>query len=159
VWSGLSKMTFMHLHGSLGSLPEQVSNVAGMQGSAIPFGASDDSDPDVAYRSIALQHAEQNVRIVHDAQNIDNFASAGELLKGAQQIVFLGFAFGKENVERLRLLDNVAPNKDLFCTTYGMTQAEIQDRVDPSFPHRLAGSYAFGLRSKDLLRERISIFR
>jgi hypothetical protein len=161
-WRGIRNISFLHLYGSLGLLPEQGSDstIASERVWTTPFGASD-NDPNsaVAFRSTALQSAENSIQIVHDSQNETSFQSAEKILKAAEQVVFLGFAFGRENVSRLKLLQSVSPSIPLYCTTYGMTQAEVFDRVETAFHDRTRSSYTYNMKSTSMLRERVQIFR
>ena len=126
-WAALSQM-FVHLYGSLGELPEQVAAGAG---NGIPIGA-----PETNYTytlGLALAAAENMITIVHDAeQPPQSFATALQRFQSAQQCLFLGFGFGKKNVERLQTVR--IPNEAMVsCTTYGMTSAEIQHSIYPAF--------------------------
>jgi hypothetical protein len=167
-WKVISKFGFFHMYGSLGHLPEQVSTNT----NGIPFGAPETED--TTYRGLALQRAENVIQIVHDTA--DNSAVALQEIHSAatQQICFFGFAFGKVNVDRLQT-KQILPSVPIYCTTYGMTAAEVTDFVNPAFPNHgywsPNGTYVNPKAPngasvtkadetiKEFLRQRISVFR
>lgn len=169
-WQAISNFGFIHVYGSLGSLPEQLS--PGYVG--IPFGAPETED--TTFRGLALQNAETAIQIVHDAASSSAISQAHAVLHttATQQIFFLGFAFGKVNVDRLQTIQ-IPPSTAIYCTTYGMTSAEIADCVTPAFPHHgywtdsgsivnpKAPNGAFVTKAdmtiKQFLRLRIQVFR
>ncbi|HEY4212199.1 MAG TPA: hypothetical protein VGM84_12005 [Steroidobacteraceae bacterium] len=158
-WAKIATM-FIHLYGSLGDLPEQVPE--GQETHAVPLGAPDTDD--VYTLGLALPKAENSIRIVYDSeQPPDSFTDAWKRFQTSQQVLFLGFGFGKKNVARLRT--NAIPNSvTIDCTTYEMTKAEVLDLVLSSFPGRDLGA----VRRRDkpdttsvriFLRERVDWFR
>jgi hypothetical protein len=76
--------------------------------------------------------------------------------------LFFGFAFGRENVDRLQTRQ-IPQHIPIFCTTYGMTTGEVVDAVDSAFPQYAAARGATidkqDTTIKRFLRERISLFR
>jgi hypothetical protein len=157
VWNTIKQFQFIHVYGSLGYLPGTV----GTENDAIPFGAAE--SPDVSYKGLALGRAESLINIVHDDHSEQQFAGAHQLLHtgDTKQIFFFGFAFGKENVDRLQTRQ-IPASTSVFCTTYKMTSAEIEDSVKPAFTsHPLnTGVLVFEDASiKEFLRNRIWVFR
>jgi hypothetical protein len=132
-------------------------------GSGIPLGARETDD---AYNlGLALSSAENMITIIHDAeQPPQSFATALQRFQSAQQCLFLGFGFGKKNVERLQMMR--IPNEAIVsCTTYGMTPAEIQDAIYSAFPGRnlqnlhrqIIGGTTENRSIKQFLREQIRV--
>jgi hypothetical protein len=143
-WVPISSM-FIHLYGSLGDLPEQLSGGSNA-GRIVPFGAPEPED--TYHLGLALSVAENLLTIVHDAaQPPATFNEALKRFQTAQQILFLGFGFGKKNIERLGTAA-IPKSTNVDCTTYGMTPEEVLDSVVPAFPNhelsnlRRAGSTA-----------------
>jgi hypothetical protein len=157
VWNAIKGFQFIHVYGSLGCLPETM----GPENAAIPF-AAPESDS-VTYRGLALGRAENLIRIVHDIHGDQQFAGARQLLHSAdtRQIFFFGFAFARENVDRLQTRQ-IPAGTPVYCTTYKMTSAEFADSVIPAFPNH--PSHGMGLITgdmtiKDFLRNRVNVFR
>jgi len=158
-WAAIRHM-FTHLYGSLGELPEQVAAGAG---NGIPLGAPETEDTYTL--GLALAAAENMIMIVHDAeQPPQSFATALQRFQTAQQCLFLGFGFGKKNVERLQTV-RIPDETAVFCTTYDMTSAEIQHAIYPAFKSQhLSGlQWQFAQRPSDnrsikqFLRDQIGV--
>jgi hypothetical protein len=149
------KSKFVHLYGSLGDLPEQTDN------GGIPLGAPETDDTYTL--GLALPIAENAIRIVHETdQPPESFVESGRRFQTAQQVLFLGFGFGKKNIERLRT-DQIPSEVIVDCTTYDMTIAEVLDMVAPAFPNRSLNRLqrqGTDQRSiRDFLRDHIRLFR
>jgi hypothetical protein len=83
----------VHLYGSLG---------AGLVGFAKERGYRP------GFRTDWVEDAAQRIKILHEAEpNTPEFEQAHHLLKGATEIIFLGFGFHQRNVERLKLEENI----------------------------------------------------
>jgi hypothetical protein len=151
-WDTLRQIRFLHLHGSLGPLPAQ----PGASCESVPFGPENRSG--VNRVGPALKVAEKTVKIIHDADPKDPvFAEAQSLFHTADRILFFGFGFGKTNVARLGTA-NIHPAKEIYCTTFDMTNAEIAGRIDPAFSgHAEHGKtiYKDNAQIRQFLRERI----
>jgi len=106
----------IHLHGKLGGLPE-----LDREGRHY----SDETDPSL------LQLAMSGIRIVSEPIEKDpgDFALAHSVLKEAETVIFLGFGYLPENVERLHLDENHNPRTRLYGTGVGLTQAERESVV------------------------------
>jgi len=159
-WDAVKQM-FVHLYGSLGRLPDQAPQGLN-DGTIVPLGAAE--SPGVYTLGVALPIAENAIRIVHDAAPLPpEFDEAMRRFQTAEQVLFLGFGFGRQNVERLRT-GQIPASALVACTTFNMTPAEVTDMVIPAFPNhplsdlRRAGTT--GVSSIRLfLRERISWLR
>jgi hypothetical protein len=107
----LRKIPIMHLHGRLGYLPWQ------SETDARPYNTELDKD--------SLGVAVRGIKIVHEdlsAGRNEDFELAKRLLREAERIYFLGFGYGRTNMDRLSL-------KQLSCpalgTGFGLTASEI----------------------------------
>jgi hypothetical protein len=153
---------FIHLYGSLGALPDQMPPSAAL-GEVVPLGAP--ASTEVYTLGLVLPRAENEMKIVHDtAQPPASFVEAGKRFKSAEQTFFLGFGFGKKNVERLQT-KAIPPPVPIHCTTFDMTAAEYHDAVIPAFVNsdhigELRRQNSTGTKSIRLfLRERVGLFR
>jgi hypothetical protein len=154
VWDAVRQFGCVHLHGSLGELPEQVS--PGTNQKFVRFGA-----PPSEELRLVLQIADQSMHIVHDAdKRTAQFDEAKQLLRAAEQIFFLGFGFGKINAGRLEL-GSIHTAIPIFCTTYDMTSAEVSDSVRGAFPQHGGAPQlqTEGTSIRQFLRDRVSQFR
>ena len=150
---------FVHFYGTLGALPEQAA-----EGSAdvVPLGAPETADTYTL--GLALPVAETAIRIVHESESLPpSFAESLQRFQSAQQVFFLGFGFGRKNVQRLQ---TNRIDKDVYvnCTTYDMTAAELHDAVYPAFPNHELREIKRGDPSDKrpirlFLREHILLFR
>jgi hypothetical protein len=132
-WEALEGMGFFHVHGSLGALPAQRAPQDSRPDTVVPLGAPETDDTYTL--GLALQSAENSIRIVHDADPVGPaYEAARTALVAAAQVFFLGFGFGKQNVARLQT-SNIQPVIPVYCTAYGMTDAEIRTFVRPAFPN------------------------
>jgi hypothetical protein len=157
VWNAIKQFQFIHVYGSLGCLPE----TTGPENEAIPFAALESDS--VSYKGLALGRAENLLRIVHDAHSDQQFAAAHQLLHTShtKQIFFFGFAFGRENVDRLQIRQ-IPASTDVYCTTYKMTSAEVADSVTPVFRSEPLGAGVLAHEDSTItvfLRNRVQVFR
>ena len=111
----------IHLHGSLGHL------------SAVPWAATTIGESfDETLSSVFAKSAE-SIKIVHEPKpGAEEFTRARYLLTQAKRIFFLGFAFGRTNVDRL---DFNYINKDagIKFSRYGMTDSEAALYIQQPF--------------------------
>lgn len=159
-WEALRGMGFLHVHGSLGALPAQEPENTGPS-TVVPFGAPQEEGDDTVYMlGLALPLAESSIRIVHDANVGPAFEAARAALINAEQVIFLGFGFGRPNVARLQTSSIPQPTP-IYCTAYGMTPAEIIDSVYAAFPQhgRFVQQQVEAAPIRRFLRERILILR
>jgi len=92
----LRKIPIIHLYGTLGT--------------KLTWGGPERGyDPNLKGNWIAA--AAKSIKIVHQAKpTTDEFQRAHNLLRGASEIIFLGFGFHRINVERLSLEENIEFN-------------------------------------------------
>ena len=103
-----SKVPVIHVHGELGGRRYKP---------AIPA-AGEPMDGAVVYQSAG------SIRVVHESvQDDPEFAEARRLLQQAEVVCILGFAYHRQNVERLRL-HQLDPRLTLFGTALSLGTAE-----------------------------------
>jgi hypothetical protein len=132
-WDKISEWNnIIHIYGSLGKF-----SVSSLEVSSEPNNPMRFKEP---ADSIKLMYDDRD-----EEKTIDN---AKKTLKNSQTVVFLGFAFDSDNIERLEL-NNVCSNKSILAaTTYGLTDMEwlrIQRSMGP------AGFTVTGTRLDDCL--------
>lgn len=117
--TALSRIPVIHLHGSLGSLSDG--------NDWVPFGGHEEllEDDLPTERSNWIRNATRHIKIVHQVDG-DNpeFYKARNILRAAELVVFLGFGFGKANVERLGF-DNVLTTA-VVASHFGLTESEYE---------------------------------
>jgi hypothetical protein len=154
VWQHLGAIPIIHVHGSLGLLPEQR---AAHGVPPIPFGAPE--NPEYAHKSMAVGAAVQGTKIVHEvADNEQSFMTARHFLQQADQVVFLGFSFGADNVRHLGTHDAIPRAAHVYCTTYKMTAAEVRVDVIPVFDRPTVFQHD-DMPARQFLREHIDVLR
>ncbi len=104
----MNQIPILHIYGSLGPLPWQ--SVTGIVG----YGAQGYAEILIASKSIKVLHE----GTAHEVN--DNFRKAQEWMRWANRIVFLGFGFHPDNVERLGLRDVLKGNKRITATCKGL---------------------------------------
>lgn len=116
-----AKRPVIHLHGSVGPLR------------LVPFGAVQGNQVvDDAIASM-VERASGDIKIVHQADGAtDEFHRARAALNEAERIVFLGFSFGRANVDRLDF-GCIARSAGSFSSRYGMTNAEVKVQIAEPF--------------------------
>jgi len=115
----LSSIPVVHVHGSLGPLP----------------GYGDDARAfEKALTSDGLLAAAKNIRIVSETvPHGGEFEQAHTLLSSAEIVLFFGFGFHRQNVERLLLSEVLSPKCRVTGTVYGFTQSEFDQNIKPLF--------------------------
>ena len=157
-WCALKNVHFLHVHGSLGNLPEQLPPTSAL-GSSVPFAAVDTLG--IYTLGYALALAENTIKIVHDAQSTSSeFANVHKIFMSHDQILFIGFGFGKKNMERLAV-QNIPRSAKVFCTALGMTSSEISSYIGGAFPNHpysvLAPANIDAVTITQFLRDRVPI--
>jgi hypothetical protein len=142
----------IHLHGSVGELDDRLTT-------SVPFGARMHGEiHDIAIANV-LRRAADSIKVVHQADgNSSDFAAARRLLDSAANVVFLGFGFGRTNVDRLDLT-HLVHCTNIICSTYGLTAAEIELHIRQPFLHSLKKQPFYGEKSQnslEMLREKIN---
>ena len=154
VWQSLRDMPIIHVHGSLGLLPEQR---AAHEVTPIPYGAP--VNPEYAHKSMAVRGAIDGTKIVHEvSENEQSFMTARHFLQLAEQVVFLGFSFGADNIRHLGMYDAIPETAHVYSTTYKMTAAEVRADAVPAFKRTIDFQHA-DLPARQFLREHIEVLR
>jgi hypothetical protein len=158
--AAIKQLQFLHIYGSLGPLPWQSAT------DAIPYRTHDDN-----YGAVLT--AAKNIKVLHQGAEDTverNFATAQDWLAWADRIIFLGFGFHKDNVERLALanvltkkqkisgtcylLNYTDRNRVEYCTSWARRLEHVVDQkqVRPaiSFPDKQAKCYDFLYEYADL---------
>ena len=154
VWQHLDAVPIIHVHGSLGLLPEQRLD---HEARPIPFGAPE--NPGYADKSIAVVGAVKGTKIVHEVSpNEQSFMMARHFMQHADQVLFLGFSFGSDNVRHLGTRDAIPETAQVYCTTYKMTAAEVRADVNPAFKPTVPLQCG-DTTARQFLREHIEVLR
>jgi hypothetical protein len=138
-WTQLKRLKFIHLYGSLGPI-DPVDETK----SVLEFGLGKTKLDGSITATIAPQIAD-SIKIIHDSvAGSEEFAQASAAIAKADQLVFLGFGFGKDNVQRLNIASTAPRTASYYCSTYGMLPAEIRRKVFEFIPdnadcHRVTG--------------------
>ena len=104
----MNGMPVVHIYGSLGFLPWQSDTAV------VAFGAQ-------GYGEILT--ATETIKILHEGTRDDvqgNLERAKEWLNWADRVVFLGFGFHEDNVERLGLGTTLRKNQQIYGTCHGL---------------------------------------
>lgn len=110
-WEQIQHIPIVHLYGALGA-----HSPGGQVGR--PY--------DTSITALAVQHCVDSLKIVHENVSDDKeFIRAYSILGETQRVVFLGFAFHRANVDRLRL-HTVSSNVEFYASSFGMTHLERQ---------------------------------
>jgi hypothetical protein len=128
----------VHLHGSLGVASDEI------------FFAPDRAQ----YKELAaLRHIAAGIRIVHEEQLSEEYATAHAWLKEATVICFLGFGYHPTNLKRLDVLEQIHGRPGVFVggSAYGMGHAEVT-RAEAALKLG-SGILKGGVHALDYLRE------
>lgn len=145
VLSVLKDIPIIHVYGKLGELPGQGDSQRSYNTSATPE---------------AIEIAMKGIRIVSEnADHSAQFSNAHELISVADEIVFLGFGYHRENVERLELEKHLPAPARVIGTVVGFTQSEFYENVKPQF-RSLAGNHLIDNNQNVLqfLRDNLALF-
>jgi len=116
----------IHLHGQLGLLPELSETEQG----TVPFGGSGLTEP----TPIDCDFATRAIKIVHEPKPTDDaFMRARDAIGSAKRIIFLGFAYAKNNVDRLLLKTCLSQQAEVFLCVTGFTEAQQNMIIRPLF--------------------------
>lgn len=95
----------------------------------VPFGAAHAGENIDSAIANLIERAANGIKIVHQADGTtDEFSRARAALHGAERVVFLGFSFGRANVDRLDF-NCIGPGALPVCSRYGMTTAEVAVQI------------------------------
>jgi len=149
--AAIKQFRFLHIYGSLGPLPWQSAT------GAVDYGAQ-------GYGEILA--AAKGIRVLHQGTQDtvqQNLKQAQEWLKWADRVLFLGFGFHKDNVERIALagtlrskqkisgtccgLDYTNRNRVEYCTEWAVSPEQSRGGVPVKcairFPDKDAKCYKF----------------
>jgi hypothetical protein len=117
----------IHLHGQLGLLPELYApNTRGK----VAYGGASGSGPTES----DCVTATQAIRIVHEPTPQDEaFLRARDAIGSAKRVIFLGFGYAKNNVDRLLLKDCLSKQAEVFLCVTGFTEAQQNMIIRPLF--------------------------
>lgn len=108
----LSKIKFVHLHGSLGALPWQSEKSR----------EYDNQNSD----EVAINNAAKEIMIIHEGdESSKEYLEARWLVQHSERVIFLGFGFNENNIARLHVPKG---RVGLFASAYGLTQ-QIMDEL------------------------------
>lgn len=107
---------FIHLHGQLGCLSEFPE--PGM--AVVPYGGTPEGITNADVHSAA-----RAIRIVHQPVPTDPpFVFARDAISASRRVLFLGFGYGKQNVERLDLKACMQPDTRVYMCVCGLTASQ-----------------------------------
>jgi hypothetical protein len=109
----MDRIPIIHLHGQLGNLGDN------------PYGRF---LPGYAKYVEILQRAKDGIKIIHEIDNADNdpeFIKARAALNEAQDIVFLGFGYGAENLKRLKIKQH--SDATIGGTAFGLSEPKLAE--------------------------------
>ena len=115
----LNSIPIIHVHGELGKLKEMDSHGRNYH----PVASSEE-----------ITIAMNGIGVVSEDKDFDSaYLRAHEVLKSAENIIFLGFGYHPKNVERLQLVSNIKRTSRVIGTIIGMTNEEVRLKVSPLF--------------------------
>jgi hypothetical protein len=143
VASVINNLKIIHLHGQLGYLPwqnaEETKKRAFGQGGKVYNELIDD-----------INIGASEIKIIHEANPDSNeFIEAREILNKANSILFLGFGYAPQNIERLHLS---IQHRNVQGTCLGLKDAEIQGIKRKYFENRASCKLFSIYNCLDLLR-------
>jgi hypothetical protein len=117
----------IHLHGQLGLFPEL--NAPPEHGE-VPYGGGGISGPTES----DCDFATRAIKIVHEPNPTDDaFMRARDAIGSAKRIIFLGFGYAKNNVDRLLLNTCLDTSAEVFLCATGFTEAQQNALIRPLF--------------------------
>lgn len=117
----------LHLHGQLGYL----SGFPVPHDSIVHYGSSPD---EAAPTDSDCLNAARQIRIVHEPNPQEEaFVRARGALASAERIIFLGFGYAPQNVERLQLTTCVNRHAEIFLCVTGFTGEQQMAMIRPYF--------------------------
>jgi virulence-associated protein VapD len=109
----IKKFPILHVHGCLGDIFSKANLHTN-------YGV-------VLNDATQLKEVSASIKIVHDKiDEAEMFKSAREYIEAATYVYFLGFGYGTENVERLKLKKSLSFPSIKKGTAYGLTDHEIR---------------------------------
>ncbi len=113
----------IHLHGAVGAFLKGAPDY-------VPFGAAEWEGADwVEHIPRYLEKAANSIKVVHQAaSDSEQYSAARMTFKEAANAFFMGFSFGRVNVDRLEL-GNLGGVRAIACSRYQMTDAECELQI------------------------------
>lgn len=108
----MQKLKILHPYGSVGRLPWQEQNPL----TQVPFGAE---------RGNLLQLSEQIKTFNERTHEADKIQEIRSVVRDAEIMVFLGFAFHRQNLELIRP-DHACNAKRIYATAYGISKSDCE---------------------------------
>lgn len=134
----------IHLHGRLGILPSFTDSPE----LTVPFGGGPEQVTDHECLTAA-----QAIKIVHEPTPQDEaFIRARDALSAADRVMFLGFGYAHQNMERLQLQTCMHKNADIYVGLTGFSPQQQLALVRPFFNPWLGDSVRWGREDEDIVR-------
>jgi hypothetical protein len=125
----------IHLHGSAGELH-------GTRGFQVPWAAGAGNGASHAHVEHCLSLAANSILIVHElAFDAEAFQRARAVLSQADRVFFLGFGFGRTNVDRLDF-SNIKRSAVIRFTRWGLTDQEMGLYIHQPLKKASIGNYS-----------------
>jgi hypothetical protein len=114
----------VHLHGQLGLYPWETASLS--PDSRVWVAGHRKFEVDLS--SMAISTAADAIRVVHEGSDTDDvFSEAHALLEAADEVVFMGFSYGRDNMRRLAGVDGQRlAGKTVRGSAIGMEEREQQ---------------------------------
>jgi hypothetical protein len=117
----------IHLHGQLGLLPSGIVQ----RELIVPFGGRDEEDGPTHDDCLV---AARCIQVVHEpVPTASQFVQARRALQAAERVIFLGFGYAPNNMERLQLDRSVSPTAQIFLCVTGFSPQQIGTHIQPHF--------------------------
>ena len=116
----LNLLPVIHVHGCLGRLRWQEGN-----DEPIDYGAYKSSGGRA--RRFVISKMARGIEIIHGAgETSDKLKLARQALREAKRVYFIGFGYGRNNVERLKLDDVTAPHQTISGSRFLIRDADLR---------------------------------
>ena len=90
-----------------------------------------DLDTRIGYKqythSTSIERMVENLRIIYEEEENPALDEAKNLIGEAKRVFFLGFGYAKENLDILGIPDVLGEKSNIYGTTLGLTDREVQD--------------------------------
>ena len=119
----LSNVAIVHIHGKLGEPIYSAEGVGGRK--YVPIDSKDD-----------LNTAVSGIMLISEAQQKNVlYEEAHKLIENGDSIVFLGFGYHQDNMDRLEVGARSKQNANIYSTTFGLTDSQehfyIRKKLSP----------------------------
>ena len=92
-----------------------------------------------------------NIFIVDDKRNNNNYKKMHEIIKESQNIIFLGFGFDKQNLKLLKIPELLNQKHRLYATYYQVTENRINSLIKRLVTKSFRSVIVKNLKSSELL--------